>query len=398
MRCYCFHITPHLHADDPALMRALARDFLDFWATFRYPARMLSVLHPASFETRLHDLDRARRAGGATAQWRAQWLLDMRRTLQAVGEGGTALTLDHFLVVWVPDTEPLPTLTMQVSECFAADVRRTPVPPLPGGPWDEGERLLVPTEPGDPYLAIMVAHNIMGTWDLLSWQRLFALPFSLTLALDVQTPPKYGWQGLHTKIAEAYATLDVVIETQTRLDCRTRTAQRQLGEVAERLEDETMHQLGYLILVHAPTPDLLATRVRDVEATIGAKVETVVLPGVQRDLLQFFTPTPARQIAVTLPRRNTLSTGVAYKTPFVVRRSAAAQGTLLGVDTATGLPVHYALRLLEKEAGHLAVWGKTGFGKTVFQQVMLNRLAVEDTQIRFLGTGQQLLALARCDR
>ncbi len=384
MRCYCFAITSRIGADDDDLMRALAESFLDFWATFPYPARMLSQLRPASFEPRLRQLDHARRASGDQAHWRTRWLLDMRRTLQDWGEGGTALTLEHYLVVWVPDDEPLPTLTMRIAENFAATATLSAVPALPGGSWQDAGRMLVPTEPGDPYLAIMVAHHITGKWHLFSWQRLFALPFPLTLTLDVLTLPKHGWSGLNRKVSDAYASLEAVVTNQTQLDSRTRKALRHAEQASDLLDEQTVHQLGYLILVQAPTPQELTRRLRDVDATIGAHVETVVLPGVQADLLTFFTSTPTRRIQLEIPRRNTMSAGVAYKTPFAVQRSAAVEGTLWGIDTQTGLPLHQALDLVRKQNGHAIIWGKSGGGKTVFQQTMLNRLAMEGIQVVFL--------------
>lgn len=381
MRCYCFAITPHHGADDDALQRVLVHTFLDFWATFPHPARIMSMLRPAGFEPRLRELARAQRAGGSHTHWRARWFLDMRRTLQDWGEGGTALTLEHYLLVWVPDDEPLPTLTTRIAEHFAATVTLATVPTLPGGPWEDKGRMLVPTEPGDPYLAVLTAHNIHGKWNLTSWQRLFSLPFPLTLVLDVRTMAKHGIGGLNRKVTDAYGTLEAVVGKQTQLDSRTRKALRQAATASDLLDEQTIHQLGYLIRVEAPTPQELTKRLRDVDATIGAKVETVALPSVQLDLLQFFTSTPTGRIKLHIPRRNTMSEGVAYKTPFAIQRSAAVEGTLWGIDQHTGLPVHRALGLERKQNGHAVIWGKSGFGKTVFQQVMLNRQAMEGTQV-----------------
>lgn len=381
MRCYCFEIMPYMSADDDELMGTLAASYLDFWATFPWPARVLSELRPISFEPRLRQLDRARRAGGEATRWRKRWLLDMRRTLQDWGDGGTALTLVHYLVVWVPDDEPLPTLAMRIAENFAATATVTAVPRLPGGPWDDAGRTLVPTEPGDPHMAVLVAHQVMGKWNLRSWERLFALPFPLMLALDVVTLGKGGWNGLNRKVSDAYASLEAVVDSQAQLDSRTRKAKRHAEQASDLLDEQTVHKLAYLILVQAPTSEELTKRLRDVDATIGAKVETVVLPTMQLDLLKFFTATATRHIPVEIPRRDTMSGGIAHKMPIAVQRTAAAEGTLIGIDTTSGLPVHYDLRLAEKVAGHAAIWGKTGFGKTVFQNTMLNRLALEDTQV-----------------
>lgn len=381
MRCYCFAVTPHHGADDAALQRVLVQNFLDFWATFPHPARIMSMLRPASFESRLRELAQAQRAGGSQAQWRTRWFLDMRRTLQDWGEGGTALTLEHYLLVWVPDDEPLPTLTTRIAENFAATVTLAKVPALPGGPWEDKGRMLAPTEPGDPYLAVLAAHNIHGKWNLSSWQRLFSLPFPLTLVLDVRTMAKHGIGGLNRKVTDAYGTLEAVVGKQTQLDSRTRKALRQAETASDLLDEQTIHQLGYLIRVEAPDPQELMKRLRDVDATIGAKVESVALPSVQLDLLHFFTSRSTRAINVQIPRRNTMSEGVAYKTPFAIQRSAAVEGMLWGVDQHTGLPVHRPLGLAEKQNGHLVAWGKSGFGKTVFQQAMLNRQAMEGTQV-----------------
>jgi hypothetical protein len=329
----------------------------------------------------LEQLRRTRPDAPPTDLWRWRWLVAHRALYDAVHQTSGALMLDHYLLTWTPDDLDLDTLHGRLERCFLSTATPCVLPPIWHHPVCERLQLLQPQQPGDPYLAVLMAYDVQGTWDLLSWQALLHLDLPLTLAIDIQTPPKDGLQGLNRKVPDAEETLAAVVDTRQSPDRRTRKAWEAAGLANEVLDRQSVHQVGYAVLVEAPTERALTTAIQTVDAALGMRLRLHACPGVQAEHLKLFTMLPRQAMHAPLPTRPTLSEGVAHKTPFGITRRASDSGTLWGTDLDTGLLLHHDLGLERKQNGHLLALGKPKYGKTTFFATQALRLAAEGTQV-----------------
>jgi hypothetical protein len=374
MKHVCFQLFPRFPASDD-LHDALALSFFDFWATYRYHARLISRLRPLDIAERLQELD-DRRAHASS--WSSRHLLDGRRFMQDVAGG--ALVLDHYIVCWVPPHEPLDALQAHISASFVADAVPAQLPTLPAAP-RERPTLLAPSVPGEPYQAVMLAHSVRGKWSLHSWSKLFSLSFPLTLAIDIATLPRSGRGGINRAVPDAHTQLEAVLRNQRQIDSRTKHAYQAAEYANEVLGNQHIHQLAYAVLVEGRSPAELQRRIHDVDAAVGMRLETTVPASVQLELRKLFTIAPTQQIRATIPRRNTTSDRVAIKMPLAVLRQTSTRGPMLGIDAATGLPLHRPFDLEHKRNCSGVILGQVGSGKTTYMQTMAKRLAAEGTQI-----------------
>ncbi len=270
MQTVCYQIEPFQVANDDATLNATAARFLDFWATWPHPTRLLSRLTPQRYAGRVERIGRQLRTmrshvdDAHASAWRQRWLLTQRSLYDAVHHGG-ALMLKHYLLTWVPDDLDLPTLHTRIERCFLTEATPTRLPPV----WLHHplERLhaLHPNQPGDPYLAVLMGYDVQGTWNLLTWQALLQLDVPLTVAIDIHTPPKEGFRGTNRAVGDAEDALDHVATKQPH-DRRARQARDDAGAANDQLSHQFVHHVGYAVLAEAPTERALQRATQTIDA------------------------------------------------------------------------------------------------------------------------------------
>jgi len=400
MQTLCYRIDPVAVASDAVELDATAARFLGFWAAWPYPVRLISRLMPQRYQGRevqlgaqLAPLDRARRQGVAHRDaWRWQHLLAERQRYTAPA-ATQPLMCEHYLVTWAPPEVLAPTVQTRIERAFLTTATPTTLPAF----WQhrpvERLRQLDPRTPGDPYLAVLMAHAVRGRWDLHTWHALLALDQPLVLAIDIQTPPKAGFRGTARRVSEAEDALDYLTEKNPR-DRHARLARGDAEVANDALAREFIHQLGYAVLLEGPTERVLDQAVQQVEASVGTHLQLTRSPGVQAAQLQFFTAAPRAAIRAPLPTNPAPSHGVAHKTPFAVVRQARDHGLCWGTDRQTGLLHHAEVALSRKRNSSLVCLGRPGFGKTTLMLGQCGRLAVDGTQIVLLEPADRARLLA----
>jgi hypothetical protein len=104
--------------------------------------------------------------------------------------------------------------------------------------------------------------------------------------------------------------------------------------------------------------------------------------GAQDLHIGFFQDRPPAHIITPISARNTVSHGLACKTPLAVRRRVPRAGVLLGTDTEEGVPVHYELFGAQGRANaNAVVVGTSGGGKSVFLMSLALRHALAGWQV-----------------
>ena len=228
--------------------------------------------------------------------------------------------VDYILSPVVP--EVLRSRILQTT--LVPEVEIAPLPPLWSGLYREQDTYLEPEQPGDPYLTVLTAHDVRGTWDLLTWQALLMSDIELTLSVDVFTQPKRSERQLE----DAARSLDAARKA-VRYDQRTDRARSSVERALAVADTQHIHELHYAILLQERTLQRLEAKAAKVSELLGRRLRFERVQGAQRAYAQLFTDTPPWRITAPLVRRNTTSEGVGAKTPWGTcprRRSQERRG------------------------------------------------------------------------
>src|SRR3712207_478464 len=110
------------------------------------------------------------------------------------------------------------------------------------------QRSIAPEHPGDPYLTILSAHDVRGTWDPLTWQALLISDIDLTLSIAVSTNPRQSEKQLEDAARSLEAARKAV-----RYDQRSDRAQRSVERALAVADTQHIHELHYAILLQERT-------------------------------------------------------------------------------------------------------------------------------------------------
>jgi hypothetical protein len=165
-------------------------------------------------------------------------------------------------------------------------------------------------------------------------------------------------------------------------DARTRRAYDSAQAALQELDVQSLHEVSYAILLHAPTLALLRQQAETLRALLGLRMQLEQMRGAQLDHLQLFTTQPTQAIKTPLVWRNTLSSGVADVTPWGYRKTSRLDGTLWGYDPHEGMTIHFNVWGNQRvENAHLMAVGRPGSGKTVALSMLAERQAVQGDQV-----------------
>jgi hypothetical protein len=381
---HSFVVTPfaqHMLPDPSVLEGRLTH----FFATQRYPCRMISVSTRFTLDEPLATLRReigaldtlAQELGAeAAAQlWRRRWLKEYRRLLAYLSERHLR-RIRHSLLIW-PDVGSDPAALLGLaSAAFGTTLAPAPLAPPLRGRYLEQRDHLAPERPGQPYAALLTSYDLRGIWDLGTLHTLLHLDGDIALAVD-STPIGQGVAALRTDAA--FRTQQAQVLDPSVKDVRAERALRDLEVAMHALDQQSLHRLSLTLLVMAPDRAALETRVQETHDALGTRLRLMRPAGGQAALLPIFSPTPTALIDAPLRPRTTLSHGIAVSVPFGFCRPESTAGVLWGIEQGSAAPVFFD-PFAERQAAHLVAVGKTGSGKTFALMVWLLRLLLRGHQ------------------
>jgi hypothetical protein len=148
--------------------------------------------------------------------WRWRWLKEQEGHLTSQVQQH-ALVVDHYLLTWEGEAMVPDVLRHRILHTtLVPEAEIAPLPPLWSGMYRQQDTYLEPEQPGDPYLTVLTAHDVRGTWDVLTWQALLMSDIDLTLSVDVYTNPRQSEKQLE----DAARSLDAARKA-VRYDQRT---------------------------------------------------------------------------------------------------------------------------------------------------------------------------------
>lgn len=309
--------------------------------------------------------------------WRWRWLKEHERALTDQTQQH-ALVVDHFLTMWADEAMAPDVLRDHILRTtLVPEVEIAPLPPLWSGMYREQATYLEPEQPGDPYLTVLTAHDVRGTWDVLTWQALLMGTIDLTLSIDVYTNPRQSEKQLEDA-ARSLAAARKAVQQDTRSD-RASASVKQALAVADT---QYLHNVHYAILLQERTLKRLEEKAAKVRELMGRRLRFEQVQGAQRAYAQLFTETPPWRISAPLVRRNTTSHGVGAKTPWGLRKHSPMEGIKYGTDAQTGLGIYLPPFGEDGRRNESAIFlGPPGSGKTVSVGSQGTRLATHGCQV-----------------
>jgi hypothetical protein len=170
-----------------------------------------------------------------------------------------------------------------------------PLPPLWSGIYREQATYLEPEQPGDPFLTILTAHEVRGTWDVLTWQALLMNDLDLTLSVDVFTNPRQSEKQLEDAARSLEAARKAV-----RYDQRSDRAQDSVRRALAVADTQHLHRVHYAVLLQERTLKRLEDKAAKVRELMGRRLRFEQVKGAQRAYAQLFTETPPWRITAPL--------------------------------------------------------------------------------------------------
>ncbi|RRR65744.1 MAG: hypothetical protein EI684_22245 [Candidatus Viridilinea halotolerans] len=310
----------------------------------------------------------------ASRTWTLPIVRDMETMYDDVGHRALR-SAQYALMVWPPAEVQSFEVQTSIQMAFRCEVQLLPsIPAIITGPMRarEQQSLLAPVQPGHPFLSIMRSHAILGDIDASVLHPLMALPFNVTIAIDVETvSSEKARRQAEFAFQAARAALRNTQVKDTRSEDKLVDAERVMREI----RTQSLHQVQIAILVEGSSADEVRSRRAAVRDLLSSTLRCEAFAGSQEELLKLFTTIPAKRIDAAWRRSSMLSHGVGCLfgiTSFY--RSRHTDGPFWGIDAYRHAPLFYNI-FAEGKAGHTVVLGQTGCGKTFFLNVMTMRVA-----------------------
>lgn len=342
----------HWDADTPTRLRALAQAL---------PPAVRAALPTGPLPTDRAGWQQALATVGRPL-WRRRWLQGYRRAYQVLTEQVELRGLAHHLLCWLPDGVRPEQQASLISRAFGTTARLSVLPALLSDTYDEARTCLVPREPHLPYVALLAADDLHGTWSLWTLARLLDLDVDLGLCIDI-VPLDRTRAELKVDFV-ATATAHTLRDGSGPRDVK---AERTLATARLYQEQaaQGFHEIRVVVAVAGADRERLDAAVRQVIKAASAWMRLVRPPYGQGPLARFLTTTPTHRIDAFAPPRIEIGHGAAVMMTFGIRRAARTDGLLWVIEGQTPImfdPLRDAAG--HKRAGHAIVLGKTGSGKT----------------------------------
>nr|MBA3947102.1 hypothetical protein [Herpetosiphonaceae bacterium] len=253
-----------------------------FWASFTRPARLISTVHSFSFDPLRAALQaQARRIApwyreGDPRGWAWPWALNYAYMYDTIEELAPPLVVDHYALFWPQNTTQRETMPQIVRTAFRLpQVVEQPLPALIPGRYRERATCLEPEEPGYPWLAVLLGHDVQGRWTPQTWGSVLLGDIPLALCIDVQTIPR---GRAMSQVTAAYNRLWAATQTANAVrDPESQAGFQAADQVLEHLGTQALHLLTYAVLVQAPTRKELERRVEKVRQTTASELQGATL-------------------------------------------------------------------------------------------------------------------------
>jgi hypothetical protein len=339
--------------------------------------------------------------------WRLKWLQDERQMYTDLMDGVALRGLHHYIVCWQPDHTRPDDQVATIAQTFDTTAGLADLPPLLPGVYEEQfsfmrpERCcLAPQEPEHPLVAMLVAYDMAGVWDVWTLERILGLDIDLAICIDIGTVSR-AWAEQQVSFVKA-SRRNAIKNSEDGGHSRTVKKLTAAEYIEQVLDDgQSLHDLRLIIAVQGRDLDTLNANVRQVITAGGARLKLVRPPGGQTQLTQFFTTTPTKQIGGFAPSRREPSHAAAVMVPFGIRKPDRTDG-LLWIIQGADTPIFFDPiqdRQGDKRAGHIVVLGKTGSGKTFTSFVWAMRMLEAGYQVVFFEPqGHSRRLITACGR
>jgi hypothetical protein len=304
--------------------------------------------------------------------WPLPWLREGQRFYDVLAEQHLRRA-DYLLLTWEPSSISADALALTIQGAF----QRVPVmgarlPTILRCPYREYTTALHPEQPGMPFLAGLLSYDMQGAIDATVLHDLMSRPYDLAIAIDLQT--RSAARAL-AATERAYAVSRAAANQGSVKDAR---AERQAADSERALHELTrqnLHDVQIGVLVSGETLKELESHVAEVSEALGGRLKLMRPPGVQRQILNFWSTRPSTEIDIPWMRRNVYSMGVGCLAGVMTyHRPSTTEGLLWGIDAQRSAPLMRDL-FADRQAAHVVVLGKTGYGKTYFLNLMALRAA-----------------------
>jgi len=386
-------VRPHdLSMYGAAGLDAVAGRARGFFAGLEAPVRLLCLSEPFSAEPALENVGDQIVACGPGEEWRRSGLSAYRKFLEHLTQEADLRATRYFLTTWPGPELPPQAITRAAQDSFNTDVKILDrgLPPIFYGGYrdaDTGDHL-VPREKGNPHMAIYTAYELLGTWDLYTLHQLLLMAFPVAVAIDIKT---YGPDKAQFTLQNAYNNLYAQINQQGKVGGKDAKSEQAFHDIQHTLKcvetGERFHEVRIAVLIKAASRGLLREYGAYIKNTTASKLRLRLEIGQQSEALKYFTSTPTAQIGVDMRSMPLLSggAGIMVAGPFGLRSRTETGGILYGLDKTNGNPVFVnvfaQLGSEGRTAGHCAILGRTGAGKTFLAQCLLHRLCLTGVQV-----------------
>jgi hypothetical protein len=304
--------------------------------------------------------------------WRLPWTKEAVRFYEEL-EQRHLRAATYLLLTWEPPDVSAQSLLTTLRHAFRRPVKRLEyLPSVISCPYSEQMRRLDPLEPGRPYYALLHSYDMQDEWDAATLHPLLASTYDVAIAIDIMTLARSKAQRL-AEMAHNAATL--VAKDKKLLDMRAERVTRDSQYALHELRHQTLHEIQLAVLVGGSTPEELEINVADIRDRLGPKLRLMRAAGAQGEVLKLFSTSPRVQLEAPWKPRTQLSHAVGCMAGIVgLHRSSATDGIFLGIDAVRRAPIFMDL-FRHNQAAHTVILGKTGYGKTVFLNLLAERAA-----------------------
>jgi hypothetical protein len=331
--------------------------------------RCLAVHHGAPSD---HALAEALGQAVAYRAWPLRWLRETS-DFYTVLEQGHLRSATYLLLTWEPTDVSADGLASTLSQAFQRPARRIEqLPTLLACEYHEQSTWLQPERAGAPYLAALLSYDMRGTIDATTLHALLDAPYDLALAIDVQTPNR---ARAMRQVELAHNAARSVVNDARLKDARAERAEVDSQHALHELTRQGLHDVQLTVLVAGETREELEAHVVETRDRLGSALRLMRPAGVQAEILKLWSTTPSSQIDLPWKRRNMYSQGLGCLAGVTgYHRASGTAGLLYGVDGRRRAPLFLDL-FADRQAAHMVVLGKTGYGKTFFLNTTALRAA-----------------------
>jgi len=343
--------------------------------------RMIAVARPYRPQRVLDFVRESLQSARET--WHYNSLVELHDGFSRLLDSSDLREIDYYLMCWPSGRGSGRNMLKSAAGHFGTPVEETIMPALFGDYVDRGS-YLEPLDGHGPYLALYTVYELVGSYRPTTIHQVLQKPSCpVAMAIDIENLGPRAKQTLET----AYNTLSSGIKSQLQVGSTDPHAQAAIADViraqAALEENQTLHYARIVLMIQAPTLELLAEYGAQLAADLNTIMKLRQEPGKGAELLKYFAPIHRRKIRVALESLPLLSVGCGVLAgQYGYAAHHESRGLLLGIDSRSSNPILYSLWEKAEQKGANALFlGKIGSGKTYTMEDLIYRAAtVLDTQ------------------